>query len=565
LIFASRLSYDDLIDSIENTNKLAAQAQKIGNLEQAEKYIEVARNLFKQALPLERENPQAHLTLGIFMQNTHKWEESLNLFEAAEKLLIGEFNQPRIKNFVQQRKEQVLFRRLNEQQHSAYDEGRLRDSMDFALRKLEIVKCPVTHYEIGTLLSSLSASDSDLVLNAVDHFRKSHQIVFESWRGTRPKCSNKGSITTLSRRKPSKTIFENSSYGFDCDFVDENTLSSAYVEFESSDVMVVKTRRATLVGADGLIRTSCSLYIHSGDYFLNLAHQLRVPLPIPIEYPPLMERPIRLEKAASLIQVFTTQYYHFTTEVLARLIILLPYLKKYPEMKLIVPVDKSKTRFISSFLSYFDLSEQRLVYYETQKSKYLEVFRIEELYYAYWGSVHTKHGDELHCVTPKPVLIEIHNFFKPEVWPEQSKIVLVSRKSTTLRRWESTEQDEFFAYLQSISGSRFEVIEFEGSEPVDDMIALFRTAFLVVGVHGAGLSNVMFSQPGTHVIEFGFTTALALHFTHLSIALGHHHVRVGCTPGEKGFSTDIVKIPSLAMEKVKTVIENLISPKKKEL
>jgi len=456
---------------------------------------------------------------------------------------------------------------LNEQQHSAYEEGRLRDSMDFALKKLEIVKCPVTHYEIGTLLSSLSASNSDLVPNAVEHFRKSHQIAFESWRGTRPKCSNKGSISNLSTRKPSKTIFEKSSYGLDCDFVDGDTHSRSHLEFESSDVMVVKTRRATLVGADGLIRTSCSLYIHSGDYFLNLAHQLRVPLPIPIEYPPPMERPIRFEKAASLIQVFTIQYYHFTTEVLGRLIILLPYLHKYPEMKLIVPRDKSKTGFVSSFLSYFNLSEERLVYYETQKSKYLEVFRIEELYYAYWGSVHTKMGEELHCITPKPVLLEIHNFFKPEVWPERTKIILVSRKSTNLRRWKSTEEDDFFAYLQSIAGTRFEVVEFQGSESVSDMIALFRTAFLVVGVHGAGLSNVMFSQPGTHVIEFGFTTPLALHFTHLSIALGHHHVRVGCIPGEKGFSTDVVNISTITMTKVKTMIEDfvLVSEKKEEL
>ena len=41
-----------------------------------------------------------------------------------------------------------------------------------------------------------------------------------------------------------------------------------------------------------------------------------------------------------------------------------------------------------------------------------------------------------------------------------------------------------------------------GTLPVARQIAIFRRAQLVIGPHGAGLSNIMGCEPGTHLYEF---------------------------------------------------------------
>ena len=53
--------------------------------------------------------------------------------------------------------------------------------------------------------------------------------------------------------------------------------------------------------------------------------------------------------------------------------------------------------------------------------------------------------------------------------------------------------------------------------------ALFASAAVVVGVHGAGLANAMMCAPGTALIEIGFGAAnepsTKLHYEHLAAAL----------------------------------------------
>jgi capsular polysaccharide biosynthesis protein len=45
---------------------------------------------------------------------------------------------------------------------------------------------------------------------------------------------------------------------------------------------------------------------------------------------------------------------------------------------------------------------------------------------------------------------------------------------------------------------------FANSRPLSDHIAMFASAKVIIGAHGAGLANMMWSAPGTVVIETGF-------------------------------------------------------------
>lgn len=63
----------------------------------------------------------------------------------------------------------------------------------------------------------------------------------------------------------------------------------------------------------------------------------------------------------------------------------------------------------------------------------------------------------------------------------------------------------------------------DGRYDVGEQIALFRDAELVVAPHGAGLTNLVWSSPGTQVLEL-FSTGYAPDcFRHLCAVLGHDH------------------------------------------
>ena len=47
-----------------------------------------------------------------------------------------------------------------------------------------------------------------------------------------------------------------------------------------------------------------------------------------------------------------------------------------------------------------------------------------------------------------------------------------------------------------------ELVVFDGSAGVEETIGLFQRAILVIGPHGAGMTNMLWTQEGTKVIEF---------------------------------------------------------------
>ena len=58
---------------------------------------------------------------------------------------------------------------------------------------------------------------------------------------------------------------------------------------------------------------------------------------------------------------------------------------------------------------------------------------------------------------------------------------------------------------------------------LNDTMMMFHSAVIVVGPHGAGLSNVFFSQPGTYVVEGVCNLPhVNLCFQRLTHILGHH-------------------------------------------
>jgi glycosyltransferase involved in cell wall biosynthesis len=113
----------------------------------------------------------------------------------------------------------------------------------------------------------------------------------------------------------------------------------------------------------------------------------------------------------------------------------------------------------------------------------------------------------------------------------RNRRLFVGRKGPT-RTIHNIEQVQAF-----LSTHGFETVYLEGKSVVDQIL-LFQSAQFVVGAHGAGLSNLLFCQPGTKVIEFMPSVELRPFFWLISDKLDLVYGAQFCTPsGPQGFQS----------------------------
>jgi hypothetical protein len=98
----------------------------------------------------------------------------------------------------------------------------------------------------------------------------------------------------------------------------------------------------------------------------------------------------------------------------------------------------------------------------------------------------------------------------------ESYIVYVSRNISAGDRQIANEYELLLALNQS---SPYPVVVFTGAEKPLEIIEIFQGAKAIIGFHGAGLVNAMFSAPNTPIIEMMFTHEPHWDFQHLAQAL----------------------------------------------
>jgi glycosyltransferase involved in cell wall biosynthesis len=115
----------------------------------------------------------------------------------------------------------------------------------------------------------------------------------------------------------------------------------------------------------------------------------------------------------------------------------------------------------------------------------------------------------------------------------RNRRLFIGRKGPT-RKIHNIEQVQAL-----LSRYEFETIYLEGKS-VLDQILLFQSAQFVIGAHGAGLSNLLFCEPGTKVIEFMPSVELRPFFWLISDKLELVHGMQFCTPVEpQTFRSDL--------------------------
>lgn len=106
------------------------------------------------------------------------------------------------------------------------------------------------------------------------------------------------------------------------------------------------------------------------------------------------------------------------------------------------------------------------------------------------------------------------------------KAVFVSRKSASVRRLVNDQQAR--ALLCSLG---FRVLECERLT-LRQQVQEFSSADIVVGLHGAGLTNIIYSPKGSHVIEILSNSPCKI-YESLAVALGMEYKSIVCDGRKK--------------------------------
>lgn len=209
-------------------------------------------------------------------------------------------------------------------------------------------------------------------------------------------------------------------------------------------------------------------------------------------------------RMATVIQRYGHMYYHWLEETLPRLVMLQDAGALTPTTKLLTWGQPYEIEWLQALGVHPD----QIVTYDP-----------ETLYCADLLFVPTPVP---RITPPKESLMAVRSALGVTVLPESQRdiIVYVSRKNEPTRRVANEDQ-----LLRSIRASfpGTPVVVYEGSMSPDASISLFQRAKVVIGPHGAGLSHILFSAPGTAVIEFLFMADPPMMFWHTASALGQQY------------------------------------------
>lgn len=199
----------------------------------------------------------------------------------------------------------------------------------------------------------------------------------------------------------------------------------------------------------------------------------------------------RYEKLAPVGQLFHPAFYHWLIEGLSRVTLLLDLLKKDPAIKILMPCDCAADSYVRQYMRILRL-EKRCVWRKRGV-----------IYFAH--KVYLARPEQCGAACRESIWRTKNEMFRalglaPCGQKERTNIILVYRTKPP------RAIDNFFELISAVKRAfpQFsrDIILFTGKEPIADQIKIFRKAKNIVAPHGAGLSNMIYAEPGTPVIEF---------------------------------------------------------------
>lgn len=241
-------------------------------------------------------------------------------------------------------------------------------------------------------------------------------------------------------------------------------------------------------------------------------------------------KPARLKKATWFIERVYHNHSHWLTAHLPRLLLL-------REMGLLgqVLLPPERTASLDGSLRMLGLNPEDFQTYDPARPLFVEELTI-------LGT--DRFRPELLQMIPKA-------FGVNDAAPPHRKI-FISRLQATRRRL--VNEDEVWAVLEPLGFERvlMENLSFE------DQVRLMRETAVLAAPHGAGLTNMVFCQKGTHIVEIADLSFPNPNFYAVAAAMGHQYWLIPATslgdvhPLEKDLKVDPVLVESTMAQMKRT-------------
>lgn len=244
----------------------------------------------------------------------------------------------------------------------------------------------------------------------------------------------------------------------------------------------------------------CNIFTHNNGIIIHDGKNLYVGKntfhPYTTEYITLNKEVRNLNgKVFSLNICNQTNYFHIIVEIISKICIL----EKYEDLSNIkLVISNNLPSYGKSILNYFNFKE--IIYYTDG------VFNCQELIYVDIGIESDDYKDCWSCYLPtKLALDSLYNrFIKPkETYKEH--VVYISRSESNIRNVKN-EDLLLNKVLKPLYGDDLVIFDNNFLQNCNNkfksQIELFNNAKLVIGAHGAGLTNLIFCRENTPVLEF---------------------------------------------------------------
>lgn len=289
-------------------------------------------------------------------------------------------------------------------------------------------------------------------------------------------------------------------------------------------------RHALVAGHPGVVVSGCRLFMTSHRHMLpmhslldNRVDDLTEPMPV-------------LETAISCVHMSCDNYYHWTLDCLPRLVVALqalnssepfrdgdlPHSNRSLATTVHILLPSVPQGFIHAALDRLGIDRGR----RRQHDPFSPV-RVGHLIVVDW-SPSTRPGLEL---SPSKAALELarRRLAPASLQPRpRDAVIFISRNTDKLSGTGSRTAANEAAFVQAlanlttVAGLRLEVFQGDRTS-LAETIALFGEARAVIGVHGAGLANMLFAPPGTKVFEIALRTPRHRDYMHAAAALGHEY------------------------------------------
>tara|TARA_B100000989_G_scaffold268757_1_gene223681 strand:- start:836 stop:1915 length:1080 start_codon:yes stop_codon:yes gene_type:complete len=243
---------------------------------------------------------------------------------------------------------------------------------------------------------------------------------------------------------------------------------------------------------------------------------------------------LSLIQGASAIE----NYGHWLLDTIPKLIVI----KKIKDLNSFdaILIPNFKKNFQKDSLEYFDIPKSKIL--DGSEITHIYADKITIPSHPYWEI--DKHQFETVANVDKDILKSIRKIFLKENYSNKIKKnnnIYIDRSDSIFNHNKLVNNLEIIEYLKNKDFLIVKLSEFSFNE----QIKLFNSAKIIIGSHGAGLTNIIFSEPSTKIIEIGNPNSDCYVFKNISDIQNLDHSFIKAKPTISEFGDMKIEIKDL--------------------